>query len=454
MPLARFDKGREQTTMVLDTWAQIDEGSIGVHWDVSLTIEEKEVLADVVREVGYLGRSESWVEGTLPAAFKLDEFDVRPGEARDRPGSGWEQVALLALIPAHEYVSWRERVVQSALLEIPQVGSKGKPLSKAQRARGTLKVQESHPLDLIGCLRVETAWLHELGWNQPPGTRKVFYWRRSNSLEASAPRTLPRMVRPAPVEFMLLSLATPRGNLHALPPVTRTLPQGELLHQALLSRSSEGAPPVVLSGRSPDGKPLRGEQGHRHAHLLHLDLDRDGHLDHALVWAPMGLDAVAQRSIRAVRRTFAKGTDPLSVGVAVAGSRQDLLSLPSPWGDELSRLLGGTIGSRHWRSVTPLVPPRFLKTRGANALEGQVARELSARGMPEPRSIRVVDPHADEDVRKSRHFVRRRGRRAAPPPPLDVGFVLELDFETAIRGPLVLGYASHFGLGLFGSTEE
>ncbi|MEO8165499.1 MAG: DEAD/DEAH box helicase, partial [Betaproteobacteria bacterium] len=54
-----------------------------------------------------------------------------------------------------------------------------------------------------------------------------------------------------------------------------------------------------LHGRDEKGRPLRGP--HDHAHILPLDLDGDGHLDHILVWAAMGLNDRDQAAVRAVR---------------------------------------------------------------------------------------------------------------------------------------------------------
>jgi CRISPR-associated protein Csb2 len=452
MPLARLENGREKTTMVLDTWAQIDNGAIGVHWNVELTPDERSLLGDIVRELGYLGRSESWVEGSLVGHFDALEFDVRPGEVRERPGMEWEQVSLLAALSEGDYLSWRERALQTALDALPTADAKGKPLSKARQTRQREEVEASYPADLVKCLHVDTRWLRELGWSQPPGSRKVFYWRPLRSLQGAGAQVRPRAYLSPTVEFMLLSMATATGNMHGLPSVTRTLPQGELLHRALLSRGREATTRLsVLSGRDADGKPLRNEVGHRHAHLLHLDLDGDGHLDHVLLWAPMGLNAEAQRVVRAVRTTFTKGgTAPLRLALAASGDRSELMSLPSPWGDRLREVLGGSSnGAKHWRSTTPFVPPRFVKPRGRNSIEGQLAAELEARGFPRPTSIRCIDPHdADALVRKSRHFVRRR-RREQCAPPVDSGFVVELAFSEPIRGPIAVGYGSHFGLGLF-----
>jgi CRISPR-associated protein Csb2 len=47
-----------------------------------------------------------------------------------------------------------------------------------------------------------------------------------------------------------------------------------------------------------------------------------------------------------------------------------------------------------------------------------------------------------------RHYVRRR-QRGGGPPAVDVGYALRLRFAEPVQGPLTLGYASHFGLGLF-----
>lgn len=442
MPLARFKKGREDTTLVFDTWAQVDHGALVVRWDVDLSAEESALLAALARHLGYLGRSESWVDAELVDDEDSQVFEVRPGEARDHPGFGWEQVQVLAPTSAAEYAAWRKTGVAEARAQT------GVDLAKKKHTRAEQRkldgAEAAYPVDLIACLLVETGWLHKLGWSQPPGSYKVLYWRRRDTLESAAPRPKRRLVKSVPVDCMLLSMATSSGNEHALPTITRVLPQAELLHRALNAHAARIARhSVALSGCDTDGKPLA--EGHRHAHLLHLDLDGDDHLDHVLIWAPMGLDGTAQAAIRAVRRTFTKGgTAPLRLAVAAIGALADLARLPAPYGDRLAALSGT---ATRWRSLTPFVPPRFLKKRGANTLKGQVAAELEARGLPEPESVTVLDPRHDEQARASRHIIRTR--RVGPPPPLDWGFVLELTFSESVRGPLVLGYGCHFGLGVF-----
>jgi len=449
MPLARFKNGQEETTLVFDTWAQVDSGEFLVRWDVEINHQERAELARLADGLSYLGRSESWTEAALVDDDRSGD-DAYPCGARDLPRPGWEQVALLAPLPAPEYASWRDSSLAQARNE------SGIDLAKNKHTAGERKkldgIDSSFPSDLLAALQVDTVWLHQLGWSQPPGSRKLLYWRRSDSLESAAPRPSRAVAYAEPVECMLLAIATQSGNLHALPRIERALPQSELLHRSLIANASRaGGHSIALSGCDNDGKPLR--LSHQHAHLIHLDLDADGHLDHVLIWAPMGLDAQAQSAVRATRKTYTKGgTGPLRLALAGAGSLAGLSGLPNEFGATLARLLGSPTGGLRWRSVTPFVPPRHLKKIGRHSLVGQVTAELTARGLPEPLQVRVLDPRDDEAARRARHFQRSRSRGA--PPPQDCGFVLEIKFATQVQGPIAIGYGCHLGMGLFADLEH
>jgi CRISPR-associated protein Csb2 len=122
------------------------------------------------------------------------------------------------------------------------------------------------------------------------------------------------------------------------------------------------------------------------------------------------------------------------------------------YGEKLRGIIGAGAGATEWTSITPFVPPRYLKKRGKNTLEGQIIAELVARGHPEPTDIRVLNPREDAQQLRLRHFVR--SRRHGPAAPIDIGFSLALCFAQPLRGPLCLGYACHFGLGLFRATGQ
>lgn len=449
MPLAVLDKGREKTTLVFDTWAQVDDGMLAVHWDVELEEDETRTFKTIAESLGYLGRSESWVIGTLTSddAPPPEGTDAVACEGIVSRGLGWEQVSLLASVSPSEYIDWRRTAVDEALAKLVDVDLTKKKLTQVEKRRVD-SVEGSYPPDLLACLQVQTKWLRKLGWSRPPGSQRVLYWRRADSLEASSPSQKWQVIEAPPVEAMLLSMATANRNDHALPNIIRTLPQAELLHEALESWVNRlNTNSVALTGREASGEPLK--VGHRHAHLIPLDLDGDGHLEHILIWAPMGLDAHAQAAIRAVRRTFTKGgTSALRLVVAGAGSLADLRYLSEPFGTRLAALLGP---AKIWRSQTPFVPPRYLKKQGHNSLTAQIVAELESRCHPVPWRISILDLR-DEGLLRYRHFIR--ARRSGPAPPVDCGFAIEIDFGEPVSGPLVLGYACHLGLGVFRAVDD
>ncbi len=457
MPLAKFKNGREDTTLVFDTWAQVDDGTLAVTWDATLSEEETRLLSELAERLGYLGRSESWVSARMARSDEpLPEGDdCYACDSAQAPGRGWEQVPLMAPLSVERYGRWRRAAIGTELAKLPAVDTTKKKLTKEEKKvlEQRQALERSYPPELVACLQTTTDWLRQLGWSQPPGSERVFYWRRTEALEAGAPKVRRKTVAVRSVEVMLLSMATASGNKHALPSVVRTLPQAELLHRALVKAASRNGdtPGKVLTGYDESGKPLT--EPHRHAHLLPLDLDEDGHLDHILVWAPMRLHAAAQAAVRAVRATFTKGgVGPLRLALAATGNVAELAGLAGVYGEKLRSLIGSSAGATEWMSVTPFVPPRYLKKRGTNTLEGQVIAELSARGLPEPTDIRVLDPSQDQRQLRMRHFIR--SRRHGPAPPIDIAFSLALQFAEPRKGPLCLGYGCHFGLGLFASAPD
>jgi len=432
MPTAVFDKGREGTKLVFDTWADVGQGVLLVRWDCDIDDEAGKLFAELAANLGYLGRSESWVQGeALPDdGGILSGCNAYPHVEGQRPGHGWEQVSLIAAESAKEYREWRDASVTTELLQ--------------ERA----KVEEPYPADILACLQRDTAWWKEHRWSQPPGARRVLYWRRTDALEVGPAPARRVTVSTEPVEAMLLALAPQSGNLHSLPDVARSVPQAELLHRALVSHATKsGTHCESLIGRTQGGAPLAD---HRHAHLIPLDLDGDGHLDHVLVWAPMLLDDVAQAAVRAVRRTFMKGgAADLRVALAGLGSRDVLRNFRADIGVNLKNIVGPVDGASEWVSQTPFVAPRFLKKRGKNTLQGQIESELAARHFP-PAEIVLLEAR-DEINMRFRHFIM--SRRSGPEPPQRLGVGVRLRFERPVNGPICLGYGSHFGLGRFAAER-
>lgn len=456
MPIGGLRKdGLENTTMVLDTWARVDEGELVATWDVTLEPAERDLLCELASRLGYIGRAESWVDARLAedgdahGEAATAGWESMPCDWCARPGPGWEQVALLAPETPEAYRAWRDERMQAAVSSEPlkKRGGRGGQSDRGTRGRKGTE-PEPFPQDIVACLESDTRWLQEQGWTQPPGSRRVLYWRRADALEVAAPRAASVTRGASPVEAMLLALATDSGNEHALPGVARTLPQAERFHRALVRHlCKRGEPCESIVGLSADGAPLRG---HRHAHVLPLDLDGDGHLDHVLVWAPMLLSGVAQEAVRGVRRTYMKGgVGELRVALAGVGAAADL-------GRFASAVVGPAAGSAEWISATPFVAPRHVKARGKDTIDGQVQAELASRGLPRALEVEVIDPSTApgslrERIRAFRHFILERAD--GPRAPYRIGLALRIRFDEPIRGPLCLGYASHFGLGRFDAVK-
>jgi CRISPR-associated protein Csb2 len=456
MPLGKLkkDDGREGTTLVFDTWADVGAGHIDVCWPCELTPEERGLLATLVANMSYLGRSESWVEGTL-VDDSGQQFDAFPHQDGTHPGRGWEQITLMAAIDPAEYLGWRHQQVTQLLSAVPAPeGKNGKKPTAAQLKtyqKTCSGLEAPYPGDLLSCLTAETSFWKQHGWSQPPGAHRVIYWRRVNSLSVGRPVDA-RMPVGKSVTTMLLALATPGFNISALPPVTRTLPQAELFHRAIVGRVARGGRVRCpeLTGRNEDGSPL--EDGHVHAHVQPLSLApaarSQRRIDHILVHAPMGISPAAQHAIQTVRRTWMKGgASDLQVAIVAAGDISILRSLSGTLQESLERLFDGENTGREWVSATPFVPPRFLKKSGRNTLLGQINAELRCRRLPEATAVEVLE----EKTREFRHFVVSR-RNSMQAPPVSFGMGLRIVLEQSLgtqQVPLTLGYGCHFGLGLF-----
>jgi len=243
-----------------------------------------------------------------------------------------------------------------------------------------------------------------------------------------------------------------------LPPVTDTLALAEQVRRSLLSICTK----IVLwdnpSQANSDiwplspafwGKDERGlpRTGHEHAFFLPADEDGDGRLDHITVFVPMGFNALERQAIDKLRRLPLGDGKPLQLLLIGLGSERDFRA---PLLEE----------STVWISATPFVTTRYPKLRGTKrdrpedyaspqAFTRHVLRqELERRpGLPPVVVIEKEEYLGTQRLRpiQFKRFRNKRGddggRRPAG------GF--RITFAAPHRGPLCLGHACHFGLGLF-----
>jgi CRISPR-associated protein Csb2 len=386
-------------------------------------------MRGLLGRMGYLGRAESLVEAELlPAGDEPALVNCRP-LAEGEPLRPDEQTfkLLAPQLPA-DYAAWRTGRAPAA----------GARLSAKER-----KAQP--PDDLFAALHLDTDDWRGAGWSQPPGSRWLEYVRPATPFKLAAPPA--RHVRRSRT-VDLPTIARFEIQTPVRESVTKALSLGERFHVALCARS-DGAP--VFAG-TRDGQPLTG---HQHSHYF-PECDVRGLLTHVTVFAPMGFDEQAVRALRSIDATWSRKSPGLKLLLIGIGTQEEFRDLPI--------FAESTI----WESATPFVPVRHIQTSrngkprvdAENGLirgspEHDLRRLLIKHDHPAPINIERLDA-LDLPGRRIRwaNFQRERRGGEGTANVTHSGFGFRLHFPGPIRGPFTLGYASHFGLGLFVSRVE
>ena len=394
-----YNKGtRERTTLVLDPFVAIQPmRSLFAVWpNVELDTQQRGDLERIMRNLPYLGRAESWVNAELaseypePNSYALDNGML--------PGGDLE--VIRTLVP-HRHIGLKD-------------------------------------------LEVETSELRDKGRIDPEGAHWYPYVRKRDcftSFRTDRPQRAARDASPTVVRFAL------SGKV--LPMAFDTLRWGELARQAAMSKygkQNDGAVSEVLSGKDKSRKPLKG---HPHAFYLPTDEDGDGRLDHLTVWAPGGLHNKEFKAIVSVSELDrGDGLDPLHLAYQAHGKEDDYVGVSPLFGK-----------SKRWRSLTPYVLTRHRK-RDSDSPKQQIQREIALRcpdrrlkfvRLERPRTrIEPIRSGLSDGFRPFDFFTYRQGGGS------NAGgtFNFELDFEELVSGPIALGFACHYGLGLFVPSRD
>jgi len=216
----------------------------------------------------------------------------------------------------------------------------------------------------------------------------------------------------------------------------RVLQVGEALRGALLSAfeaAGFGEPPPVLHGHGV-------ERGLQHARFLPLpNVGHEharGQILGAAIWFPLDTDddlfemaCVAAARIRQLR---------LAGGTTSAVSLRD--SAAKPWTTNPQRW---TRPSRVFTSAFPVVHDRFGRVNETNAAQ-VVGSWCSNAGLPKPLDVAIdKGPYFAKLPRLAAREVRRTASTARHP-----FSHVTLTFEDPLVGPLAIGRARSFGLGL------
>lgn len=440
-------------TLVFDAFAQLPEGEeiVAVWPELDLDTELFGLVTDLAEGIGYLGRAESWVDCKATSDWDQGKANCRP--VGKNGASDGEVVRVLAPRSAGDYAAERTRLLEEAgESERSRATASGKrpPTPKALERAHNKAFGPTLPERLADALTLDTADYQKHRWNRPPAAREIVYFRPP--------------LAPVPRPFRRAAIDDPKQSTVAryllagrpLPRIEDAVKIGELMRLAALSKFGweNGRPkaPPVISGRGPDNRPLRSGR-HSHAFWLPEDADGDGWIDHISVYAEGGFDSAVREKLDRLTRLWLGKNDTGGDQESEETGRQEWrLALegfghPEDFADT-SRLFGR---SAEWVSVTPFLAAGHLKKAG---YEGEIHRLWKRRDFGAGSDTGPVEVEILSDIeiggtpRRSVHFHRFRSRGREKQPDAQ-GALLRLKFKEPISGPLALGYASHFGLGMF-----
>jgi CRISPR-associated protein Csb2 len=427
-------KGPLDRTLVFDTFVSVNRSdSVLAHWpEAMLEACDRDGLSILAANLAWLGRAESWV--CAEVTNEDADWNCVPSEtdASPLPVLCPDPIASFTddFYPAHD----------------PDKLAKG----KVKPAGFLFDCPRWHL-----CLDTET--IHAERWPGVPGSQWVNYSRPVAQLTRSRVRDRQQRQRSTVARFLL--------DGPVLPLETETITVAEQFRRAAMSRfrrqcerdparatayqrrdrPDQFASPV-LSGKSLQGTVL---SDHQHAYYLPTAEGTNPHrITHVTLFARSGL---GENEISAL-----SSLHELKMGEGVR-LRVQLIGL-GQLDDFNCRQFAH---SAEWVSVTPFLGPAHI---GRNSTQRYMRKAISREwrrltaqiaDFCDIRLQTVTELNADDTAWMGRprpfEFRRVRAKHAAD------GYrpcgAYRLAFSRPLRGPLSLGYASHFGLGLFTPTE-
>lgn len=406
----------DSTTKVIDAFVAVEPGeAVVATWrEVDPTVDQICILEKLAGNVRYLGRAESWCDVRVAPPNGTGRSTIKHGSKTPTSSP-----------TGRMHGSYNCAPIGDGHAALPRDGEMVDVLAPAPGI--TLKQ-----------LCVTTAELHGRNMLYPPSSRLVRYVRPADSLVA--------------VRHKHGTISSMRPNIHVLrytitgrvrPRVTETVGVGDLVRKSAMSvngRRNNGKVSSILSGKNEDGLPRR--DGHAHAFFLPTDEDADGVLDHVTIVSREAMTADVLESFAGISMVRYPGKW-FGLSFFGRGAIKDFDYVPILKSD------------RVWASVTPFVMNlHHRKDRRGGYVwdpEGAIRREIHAR-FGASAVIKKVSIVGDGKSRmldgRGRRLVEFRRKRRDGLPGFGA-YDVRIEFEEPFCGPLSLGHASHYGLGLF-----
>lgn len=222
----------------------------------------------------------------------------------------------------------------------------------------------------------------------------------------------------------------------SLPSIYDTIMISDKIHKLLLSKSIKFNVNNLekFSGRNNDGTPLKGN---RHMYILPIDLNNDGKIDHILLKGKENLNPEEIKVINNINLLYIKADEIRLTPIQYYASNNHLIN---------------KFRSKYWISETPVVFSRhYKKNKGTfyNWIYNELVREFKFHSI-----ITEEDEIENVELIKSieknnRNYYWLNYKRSRKDDPERNGYGFKIVFKNKISGPFAIGYAAHYGLGLF-----
>ncbi|MBI1347100.1 type I-U CRISPR-associated protein Cas5/Cas6 [bacterium] len=428
-------KGPEDRTLVFDTFVAVNrQDSLYLAWEnANLSADDLVALRQLLGNLTTFGRAEAWVEAQL-----LEEdidCNLTLADTADQ-----NPVSVLCPDPATAFdCDYYPRHDPKKL-----AAGKINPVNY---------LFDCPPWHL--CLDTET--IHAQRWPTVPGSRWVNYARPSEATTVQTSRrspvvyTVARFVLDGPVLPLITDtiVVAEKFRAAAMPCFENWCKQNPAAAQDFARTDATGRySSPILSGRALDG--ITTLVRHQHAHYLPTAEGMDSRrITHLTIFARGGLSEAEVNGLLLFKSLWNGEREPLRIQLVGLGN-------PGDFRNELFH------SSHTFHSITPFLGPDHVGAKTIlQDLRKALAREWRrlAEQISEFHGVQlenIEELAVDDDAwkprprpveyRRVRSKHARNGYRASG--------LFRIQFNQRIRGPISLGYASHYGLGLFAAIEE
>ena len=388
--------------LIMDTSVVVGKHPLYMIWDnVKLTETETDLLQNILQNIHYFGRAESWSSITI---------HDKPPEAN--------------CIPLED-----EKIVDGTELVRVLVPNKDMVFTDINSKSRTNNLKS---------ITITTGELQDNNYIDPPGGRWIQYMRASDCF-MSMPRggTKTSLINDITVfRYAII------GNVR--PSIKDTLRVGDIARSACMSqygKQKNNSTSPVFSGKDANGNPLTN---HQHAFYLPTYESQNREIDHLTIMAKKPFTKHELDVLFCLNRLYSYNMPSVNLIFLGCGTDADFSTVPI-----LQK-------SKEWISATPVTLTRHIKYRGTgknkhvvDSPKEQISRELELKYgeqyIPKKISFEVKSTLQDTNIRPY-EFYRFRNHGSVNK---SHTYAVSIEFEKPVIGPITLGYAAHFGLGMF-----